>query len=329
MNSNLTKTFLAATAALLFTLPVPANAADVLLNYRPLSDAGNGTGAGADFLSAEWDMIYDVGSFSTFTGFAYATGTAVGTAGHNTESGDFPEALQSGSDDVTLILEEIGMSYTPVDSNGVTVGAARTSEGTLTIEGGFTGSPVDRSFNTLQFDHLDGQTWEFIHDTNPDSGIGQTAVNNLVMSNAGSIFNAHVNFLVSDTLTMQIGDDGTSHINSGTSTTGAASASDGLKFAGSELVVNLDAGFVPNIGDTFTIISGLDAGFTDTFASIDNSSYIANSGHADAHWAVTYDTVNGDVILEAVPEPSSMILAGLGLLGMAGFGLSRRRRRLA
>ena len=53
-----------------------------------------------------------------------------------------------------------------------------------------------------------------------------------------------------------------------------------------------------------------------------NANYEGGTGTYDA-WAV----VNHNSQFAVVPEPSSLLLAALGLLGLAGYGFRRRRQR--
>jgi hypothetical protein len=84
-------------------------------------------------------------------------------------------------------------------------------------------------------------------------------------------------------------------------------------FLGGALNISLADGFTPQVGQQFLLI--------DIPHSISGSYDSITPG-----W--TTKNINGDIYLTStsVPEPSTMLLVGIGLLGLAGFGVRRRKK---
>lgn len=92
-----------------------------------------------------------------------------------------------------------------------------------------------------------------------------------------------------------------------------------------QLDVQLINGFIPNAGDTFMIIDNQGTGSVfGTFAGLAEGSSFVSNGQL---WNITYQGGTGnDVMLLAVPEPTTWALIGMTMLGGAGVGWYRRRR---
>jgi hypothetical protein len=101
---------------------------------------------------------------------------------------------------------------------------------------------------------------------------------------------------------------------------------DWLKISGTAtldgmLDIDLYGGFTPNIGDSFTFL---------TAATLLDGTHFSSyewAGMDSSYWDITYDysadyaklTYLGGGATSAVPEPTTLLLVALGLIGMAGF----------
>jgi PEP-CTERM motif len=90
------------------------------------------------------------------------------------------------------------------------------------------------------------------------------------------------------------------------------------------LDVQLLSAFQPSAGDVFTIIDNLSSNsINGTFTGLQEGAYFVSGGQL---WNITYQGGTGnDVMLMAVPEPSTWAL--LGVTGLGGAAVYWRKRR--
>jgi autotransporter-associated beta strand protein len=89
--------------------------------------------------------------------------------------------------------------------------------------------------------------------------------------------------------------------------------------------LNLILGFTPAFGDTFKVVDFMSSGtLSGTFGGLSEGSHFTVSGQ---QFSITYlGGVSGhDVVLTAIPEPSTTVLLFAGFAGAAAFVLRRRR----
>ena len=87
---------------------------------------------------------------------------------------------------------------------------------------------------------------------------------------------------------------------------------DAINITNNDLEVNLDGFVLPNLG-TILLFDGDQAlvgnRIFGTFANL-----TVNGALNPANYTVVYDQPNGDILLQSVPEPSTMLLLGLGMV---------------
>jgi hypothetical protein len=94
--------------------------------------------------------------------------------------------------------------------------------------------------------------------------------------------------------------------------------SNAVNITNNNLTVNLNS-FVLGPGGTALLFDAAPNQVYGTFASV-----AVNGGNPAFQYAVRYDQAAGDILLERIPEPSTIALAGLGLVAIA----TRAKRRV-
>jgi hypothetical protein len=88
----------------------------------------------------------------------------------------------------------------------------------------------------------------------------------------------------------------------------AITLSNAVNITNNDLTVNLNS-FVLGLGTTEVLFDAAPNQIYGTFASL-----VVNGGNPSFQYAVLYDQVAGDILLQRIPEPSTTVLVGLGIV---------------